>query len=143
MPLKKEKITKLKTEFHFLPFTKSHHVVVSNWWQRHGFPVLPLSSLPQNGRMIWAEDHFLAAGFLYLSDSDIAYIEWIISNPDAPAILRAKSIEPLVEELCSLAKAKGCRVVFMALENKRLIENLLKKGFMRGDVNMTHLVRGL
>lgn len=117
--------------------------MISEWWRDHGWPVIPAASLPQHGIMIEHGGAPVCAGFLYRSDSNIAWIEWIVSDKKSDAIIRGKCVEKLVESLCGLADALGFPVVFSALNHKGLIRRFEKAGFSRGDGNMVHMVKGL
>lgn len=120
------------------------YAMLAAWWKEHGWPVIPKSSLPPEGVLIRNEvGKPISAGFLYLSKADICWMEWIVSNPNARLRERALSLPLLVEELCFLAKEKGCRIVFVALKNAGLKAIVKAQGFAIGDLGSDHFIKEL
>ena len=127
--------------FYYREYDESDHAMISEWWKSHSFPVLSKETLPKTGIIIEHGEDPVAAGFVYLSDSTVGWVEWIVSNPKANPLVRARAIPILIEELCLAAREKGCKMVITALEHPKLIDRLLKSGYVQGDVGMTHLIR--
>jgi hypothetical protein len=133
-----------KGEFEIITFGwKKHYDIVGAWWLEHKWPIIPLSSLPINGLFVKKNGELAAIGFLYLFDCDAAMIEWITVNPFIDAEERSGAVGLLIDELCSLARKKQCRIVFMALNNDKLIARAETRGFQVTERNMTHLIRNL
>lgn len=122
------------------PFeAQKHYKDVSTWWNTHKWPVIPLAMLPPTGFVIEG----VCAGWLYLTDSPIALLEWVVANPNTPVDERGQGLDALVARLKEEAKARGKSFVFMTAKNERLINRLEKHGFQRTDEHMTNLLVGV
>lgn len=123
-------------------FTAEHHPTLASWWEAHGWPVIPMSSLPARGLLV-GEENPVVAGFLYITDSDIGIMEWIVSDPKSSIFERSKSLDYLIEELCTLGKTLGCRLLLTFLKHDGLMKRVEKLGFVQTDKAMTHFGREL
>jgi hypothetical protein len=118
-------------------YKSSDYSVISEWWKSHKWPVLPEHMLPKTGMII---DNF-CAGFLYKTDSSIAWLEFIISNPSTKKEERADALDILIKGLVNRAKEDGFKTIFTSVEHPSLITKYKNNGFVIGDTNMTNLVR--
>jgi hypothetical protein len=102
------------------------------WWKWWRWPVMPKGFLPDNGTgglMVHKEDTPIVAGFLYFTNSDGVFLEWIISSPEYREKDRKQALELLIstaEETCRLA---GKKHMFSIGRNKHLIETHKKLGW--------------
>lgn len=103
-----------------------------SWWKWWRWPVMPKGFLPDNGTgglMVYKEDTPIAAGFLYFTNSDGVFLEWIVSSPDYREKDRKQALELLIstaEETCRLA---GKKHMFSIGRNKHLMETHKKLGW--------------
>lgn len=118
-------------------FTSADYPVVCQWWTARQWPQIPLMMLPRRGFIV---DGY-CAGFLYLTDSPIAWLEWVVSNPDSDKIERQKALDNLISSLLNAAKEAGCKAVFSAANHPGLIERYKSHGFQVSDTGMTHVLR--
>jgi hypothetical protein len=83
--------------------------------------------LPQIGFIVPG----LAAGFLYLTDANIAFADFLMTNPAAPKLARARAASEIVDALVAEGKACGFKYVagVCGLESTKRLA--LKKGFIR------------
>ena len=75
---------------------------LQEWWTKWEWPGITKEMLPMNGcggLMIYKEDTPIVAGFLYLTNSNIAWIEWIVSNKDYKGRDIKEAIEKLIVSL--------------------------------------------
>jgi hypothetical protein len=102
-------------------FEPDDYQVIQGWFSNRGMPWPPYQYLPKIG---FIED-FYAAGFLIQTDTPIAMIDFIISNPAAPLRKRAESVESVVMALIEEAKQKKFKAI---CSNSRIhsIKNLAK-----------------
>ncbi|MBS3914333.1 MAG: hypothetical protein KG003_07530 [Bacteroidetes bacterium] len=108
------------------------------WWSKWpGWEAPPKDFLPENGRgglMVEKEGIPIVAGFVYLTNSAIAWNEFIISNFDYKIKTdREDAILILISELCRVAKSCGKKYVYTVVKNKSLIEHYKKSGFISGS----------
>ena len=125
-----------------LNFFPHHHEMVGRWWTAHKWPVIPIKSLPSIGRIAYVDAMPVAAGFLYLTNSDLAWLEFVVTNPDAPLKARHEGVKLIVENLVVQAKRCGARLVFTSAKSSGLISLMQKCGFQKSDEGMTNLIWG-
>lgn len=117
-------------------FEDKDYPVVCEWWKGYDWPEIPYTMLPINGLII---DN-TCAGFLYQTDSDLAWIEFIVGNPTIDKNKRAEGLEQLIGGLKDKAKELGFKTVFTATRHERLVDRFKEKGFHISDKNMTHMI---
>lgn len=121
------------------PFEITDYLTLHNWWKEYDWQSIPLKSLPQTGFII--DDY--CAGFLYKTDSDIAWLEWIVSNKNANKKEKSQALDLLITTLTETAKTNGFRVIFTSVAHKGLTEKYKTLGFKETDSRMTNLIKEL
>jgi len=104
------------------------------WWKWNRFPVPPKQMLPDNGLgglKITGEDGIdICAGFLYETNSKIAWLEFVVSNPGIKdKKIRHESQIMLIANLTVLAEEKGFEAVFSSVKNPSLIKKFIEVGY--------------
>ena len=96
------------------------------YWPNSSTP--PKDYLPDNGTngiMIEDNGQPVIAGFIYQTNSKLAIIEGLISNPNYRGKKnRDKAIEVLIACLQDAVKLMGYKYIFGMTNNKKIIENL-------------------
>lgn len=110
------------------------------WWRAHEWPPVPKDALSQFGMLAFEGELKIAAGWLYLTTSSMAWMEWLVTNPDAPLKSRVIGIEYIVGRLINEAKELKASSIFVSLKSKGLIKLHKKYGFEVGDSGMTNMV---
>lgn len=129
---------------HVIPFNeKDHYETLVTWWDSHKFSAPPVHALPRTGVVVVSNETPVAAGFLYKTDSCIAWMEFIISNPKSDRMLRSEALDILMDCLCNLAKTMGFKTVFTSSNLPKFIERNEKHNFVAYDKGVTHLLRSL
>lgn len=108
------------------------------WWRKHDWTPVPVSSLPRTGFIV--DD--LAAGFLYITDTNLTWLEWVVANPEAEKEQRSKAVDAVIEALLDRAKELGFTRVFTSTNNPALEKRFHKHGFGSFDKNVTLLFWG-
>lgn len=113
------------------------------WWTVHKWAPVPAGMLPTNtGIMVENQGVKICAGWIYLTNSPIAWIEWIISNPESDAIIRSTSLDLLIESLSDVARKAGALGIFSSSNNPKLISRLERHQFQQSpDQGMIHMFR--
>ena len=73
---------------------------LQSWWKWWRWPEVSKETLPLNGLgglMVYKGDTPVAAGFLYLSNSKVAWLDWIVSNPEYKEKDKKQAIELLIQ----------------------------------------------
>jgi hypothetical protein len=117
------------------------------WWKDWNW-VPPLRGfLPDNGVggiMVWDGDMPICAGFLYVTNSDVAWVDWIVSSkayrkkPD-----RGEAIDLLVETLTAIAKNTGHKFSYALLKHHGLEGTYERAGYTKGDAYTTEMIKAL
>lgn len=101
-------------------------------WEQHPTKdLLPLNGC--GGVMVEKEGKPIIAGFLYLTNSKVAWLEWIVSNPDYRESDRKEALELLINTLETVAINQGYKIILSIGRNKGLIETHKKLGYTVDD----------
>ena len=71
----------------------------------------------------------IVSGFLYLTNSKGAMLEWVVSNPDYKDKDRKQAIEKLLVDVESFCKSINIKYIFSIGRNKHLIDTHKKLGW--------------
>ncbi len=105
-------------------------------WQLHpAKEMLPMNGV--GGLIVESENKPIVAGFLYLTNSKIAWMEWIISDKNYKENNKKEAIELLINSLEEVAKSTGAEMIFSVSKNKGLL-NIHKNLGYTVDENPSH-----
>lgn len=122
------------------PFNpQSDYETVKEWWAGQKWTAMPLDYLPKVGMMVPE----VCAGWLYQSDSKIAWVEFIIANPNTTKEERSEGLNLLIKGLLDKAKDLGFGAVFTSAQHPGLIKRYTEFGFQVTDTGMSTLIRRL
>lgn len=124
-----------------------YETILCKWWSDWGWVVPQKDFLPQDGQgglMVLDGDIPVCAGFLYLTNSGVAWVDWIVSSKTyRKKPQRKNAIEWLIVSLENLAKKTGHTYVYALIKHKGLINVYEKLGFIQGDIYTTELIKKL
>ena len=89
--------------------------------------------------MVSLNGRYACAGFLYFTNSALAWAEYIVSSPHVRDD-RDIAIQGVISELTELAKAKGAEAIFTSLKNERLIKHYEACGYTKGSNNTCEMI---
>jgi hypothetical protein len=116
-----------------------------DWWKAWRWTPPTRDMLPENGEcgvMITDGATPVCAGFLYETNSKIAWIEFIISNLEyKDKAKRAEAIGVLIDVLTVVAKAGGFKLCYSISMNSPLTNAFIKSGYLPGAKNFTELIK--
>lgn len=113
---------------------------ICDWWRGHGWPYIPVHSLPTTGWVSYDEVERYAAGWLYISNSTTAWSEWIVTNPGSNLRKRSEGVKMLISIIKLEAKSRGVQTIVTSLKSGGLIRAYERQGFVKTDEHMTNLV---
>ena len=116
------------------------------WWGDNRFPAPTRDMLPENGTcgvMVYKGDVEICAGFIYFTNSSMAWCEYIVANFHYRESDRQEAIRKLINTLTLVAKDKGFKVVYTSLQSESLMVNYEKCGYIKGSSNCTEMVKRL
>jgi hypothetical protein len=96
---------------------EDHMEMVNSWCDKWKMSHFPDGWLPTVGYIV----PDVAAAWIYISDSNVAWMENVISNPDSDAAARDKSIDDIVRLLESAAKQCGTKWMLGLSDNKDVL----------------------
>jgi hypothetical protein len=102
------------------------------WWKLWKWPVMSKDMLPLNGcggLMVYKDEQPIAAGFLYLSNSKVAWLDWIISSPSYKEKDRREALELLISSLEEVARQQDYSIIISIARHKGLINTHKKLGY--------------
>ena len=127
--------------------THIDYPTLCGWWTQWKWTPPSREFLPENGTggfLISSEDDIpVAAGFMYLTNSKVAWIEFIVSNPKYKGKDRAELIQKLIKHLAGQCYALGYDYIYTSTKNAALIKKFESAGFTKGTVGSTELVMKL
>jgi len=88
--------------------------------------------LPNNGTgglIVEKGNTPVVAGFLYVTNSKVGWIEWIVSNKNYREKDRKKALELLINSLEEIAKINGNEIILSIGRSRPLIETHKKLGY--------------
>jgi hypothetical protein len=72
----------------------------------------------------------VAAGFLYITNSDICFLEGFITNPEADKNDRHEALNGITLELINLAKEAGCKLIKCDTRLDKIVTRAKDFGFV-------------
>ena len=111
--------------------------VLLKWWQDWGWEAPTKDFLPDDakgGIIVLDEEEPICAGFIYTTNSKVAWVDWIISNKEyRKKPQRAEAISLLVDTLTNICRNTGHKYVYALIKHQSLIETYKQIGYTEGD----------
>ena len=119
--------------------------ILVGWWKDWGWQAPTRDFLPQDGMggiMVWDGDTPVCAGFLYNTNSKVAWVDWIISNKEYRES-RKEALTILVDSLTSLAKSIDNKFAYALIKHDGLINVYEGVGYVKGDSYNKEMIKAL
>ncbi len=121
--------------------------ILLGWWNDWSWTPPQRNFLPENGTggiIVYDGDTPVCAGFVYVTNSDVAWVDWIISNKHyRKKPKRTKALKVLIESLTNISKAAGSRYAYALIKHPRLIGLYEDQGYVRGDSYTSEMIKTL
>jgi hypothetical protein len=121
--------------------------ILVGWWQQWGWEPPQRDFLPNDGKggvIVYDEDVPVCAGFMYITNSKVAWVDWIISNKEyTKKPQRKDAIKLLVSELTKICKLTGSKYSYALIKNESLINIYLELGYIKGDSYTIEMIKTL
>ena len=121
--------------------------ILFDWWTDWGFTPPLKDFLPENatgGMIVYDEDTPVCAGFLYITNSKVALVNWIVSNKHYRKKPHRKlAIEFLIESLTDVAKNAGYKYSHVLVQSLALENTFEKLGYTKSITYTNELIKTL
>ena len=118
---------------------------LAKWWVDWGMAPVPKGFLPLDGKgglIIYDGDIPVCAGFLYLTNSKVALVNWVVSNKQyRGGVKRRVAISILLEALVGSAKQAGCEYVYSHIKNLQLEKYFEREGFVKSCTYSSEFIK--
>ena len=115
------------------------------WWKDWGWEAPKKDFLPDEGKgglMVCDGDLPICAGFIYMTNSKVAWVDWIISSKEYRVKgKRKEAINMLIESLTNISKNSGSKYAYALIKNKSLIEVYKSFGYNEGDSYTKEMIK--
>lgn len=104
-----------------------HLEMVEGWCKQHDMPGFPKGWLPTYGACVDG----VACAWLYVTDSDLAIIENVITNPDTTHEKRVEAVGLITEEIARVARENcKCKWLVGASKYESILRGAIEHGFV-------------
>lgn len=121
--------------------------ILVKWWKDWGWEAPPKDFLPENGTsglIVFDGDEPICAGFIYLTNSEVAWVDWIISSKTYNTKPnRKEAISLLISKLTEVCKASKSKYSYALIKHKGLIETYKELGYNQADSYSTEMIKKL
>lgn len=110
-------------------------------WEINNWPSPPLVSLPPEAICTYFEDQcdILAVAFIYKTDSNLAWFEWLVCSPEVRREPRSEIINSTIKFAEDYAKTHGL-VLFTSIKSVNLLSRLESRNWKKTDGGMTNFI---
>ena len=114
-----------------------------DWWNQWGWTAPEKDFLPDNGMggyIVYDGEIPVCAGFIYVTNSRVAWVDWIISNKQYKE-KRREAITMLIDALTNLSKMSGSKYAYALIKNDSLIKTYESLGYIKGDSYTSEMIK--
>jgi len=134
--------------FNLRPLNKDDYdKTLLGWWKDWGWTAPTKDFLPDNGKgglIVLDEEIPVCAGFIYVTNSKVSWVDWIISNKNYrkyPA--RKEALKLLIESLTNICKDLGSKYTYALLRHEGLIKTYEDLGYTQGESYTKEMIKAL
>ena len=121
--------------------------ILVEWWQQWGWEPPQKDFLPRDGKggiIVYDDETPICAGYMYITNSKVAWVDWIISNKEyTKKPQRKDAIKLLVSALTEICKNTGSKYVYALIKNQSLIGTYEELGYIKGDSYTSEMIKVL
>ena len=119
---------KNKLNYDIRPIKMDDYPELTKWWElykKDGVTVPKKSLLPNKGLggfVVEKEGRLIASAFLYLTNSALGYVDYLIADPTYRENDRQDMLLDLAAYVTMVAVKTGCETVWAMTSNKKLVD---------------------
>lgn len=122
-----------------------YHNILVDWWIQWNWEPPKKDFLPDDGKggiIVYDGEIPIIAGFIYITNSKVSWVDWIISNKEYKIKeKRAEAKKMLIESLANICKNSGSKYGYALIKNKALIKTYQDLGWSKGDVYTSEMIK--
>lgn len=111
--------------------------ILVGWWTDWGWDAPRRDFLPEDGAgglIVFDGDEPVCAGYMYATNSKVAWVDWIISSKTyRQKPTRKECLDLLIFTLTKTCEIKGYNYVYALIKDKNLINVYEDFGYVKGD----------
>ena len=135
-------------EFNIRPLGETDYEdILVGWWKDWKWTPPPKDFLPSDGKggvMVLDNDIPVCAGFVYMTNSKVAWVDWIISNKEyKKKPQRQQALSLLIKTLTDTCKNSGNKFCYALLKNKSLTKTYEDLGYIAADSYSQEMIKKL
>lgn len=127
--------------------SEDYDTILVDWWKDWGWTPPPKDFLPDNGKggmMILDGEIPVCAGFIYMTNSSVYLLEFMVSNKKyRKKPHRKNAMGLLIETLTNISKNQGAKYCYSLLKHKSLMGTFESLGYVKGDSNTFEMIKNL
>jgi len=127
---------------------KDYDDILSKWWKDWRWEYSPPRDfLPDDGTgglIIYDGDIPVCAGFIYMSNSKLGWVEFVVSNIEYKNKENRKLyLSTLIESLGNILKEAGAKYTYVSLKSESLIKIYEDLGYVKGSKGVFEMIKKL
>lgn len=122
--------TFLKDTMEVRPYTPADYSTLSKWWTDHSWPLVPEDHLPSTGFIASKDSTPIAAGFIYVTNSCFALMDWLVSDKHSSVEDRDSALDAVLQATFDFSKSNNIKSIYTTTSHKRLISRYESHGFV-------------
>lgn len=127
-----------------LTTTEDHYPTMVQWATQRSFPLPPLSFLPTNTMVALDKDlNPLYSICVYHTDSEVMWIGWELSDPNAESSYKGRAAERLLKHIEEYAKKNGYKHILTTSATPPVEKLLHGSGFIKADQNINQYIKNI
>ena len=135
-------------EFNIRPLGETDYEdILVGWWKDWKWTPPLKDFLPSDGKggvMVLDNDIPVCAGFVYMTNSKVAWVDWIISNKEyKKKPQRKEALDLLITTLTNICKDTGNKYCYALIKNKSLIKTYETLGYNSADSYTQEMIKVL
>lgn len=121
-----------------------YDTILTKWWSDWGWTAPPKEFLPRGGTggyIVYDQEEPVCAGFLYTTNSRVAWVDWIISSKTyRKKPNRSEALSSLVSMLTRMAADLGYSFCYALIKHPSLIKTYEEIGYTQGETYNTEMI---
>tara|TARA_R100000900_G_scaffold5893_2_gene6292 strand:+ start:217 stop:636 length:420 start_codon:yes stop_codon:yes gene_type:complete len=118
-----------------------------HWWKDWKWVAPVKDFLPDSGKggvMVLDNDTPVCAGYIYMTNSKVAWVDWIISNREYKnRAKRKQALTLLIETLTKMCKDLGFIFSYALIKNNSLMKTYKELGYTEADSYNKEMIKKL